>query len=38
MKTNLVEVFHEQENPENQFPEFSYFMKGYKKYITNTSR
>ena len=27
-------VFHDRENSENQFSEFSYFMKGFKKYIS----
>ena len=31
-------VFHEQENSESQFSEFSCFMKGYKKYMTNISQ
>ena len=26
-------VFHDRENSENRFSEFSYFMKGFKKYI-----
>ena len=31
-------VFHDRENSENRFSEFSYFMKGLKKYIMNISR
>ena len=31
-------VFHDRENCENQFSEFTYFMKGLKKYIMNISR
>ena len=31
-------VFHDRENSENRFSEFSYFMKGFKKYIMNISR
>ena len=31
-------VFHDRENSENRFSEFSYFMKGIKKYIMNISR
>ena len=30
-------VFHDRENSENQFSEFSYFMKGFKMYIRNIS-
>ena len=30
-------VFHDRENSENQFSEFSYFMKGFKKYIMDIS-
>ena len=26
-------VFHDRKNSENRFSEFSYFMKGFKKYI-----
>ena len=37
MKTNR-KVFHDRENSENRFSEFSYFMKGLKKYIMNISR
>ena len=29
--------FHDRENSENWFSEFSYFMKGFKKYIMNIS-
>ena len=28
-------VFHDKENSENRFWEFSYFMKGFKKYVMN---
>ena len=31
-------VFHNRKNSENRFSEFSYFMKGLKKYIMNISR
>ena len=31
-------VFHDGENSENRFSEFSYFMKGFKKDIMNISR
>ena len=31
-------VFHDRENSENRFSEFSYFMKRFKKYIMNISR
>ena len=31
-------VFHDRENSENRFSEFSYFMKGLKKYNMNISR
>ena len=31
-------VFHDRENSENRFSEFSYFMKGFKKYTMNISR
>ena len=31
-------VFHDRENSENRFSEFSYFMKGLKKYIITISR
>ena len=31
-------VFHERENSENRFSEFSYFMKGFKEYIMNIYR
>ena len=31
-------VFHDRENSENRFLEFSYFMKGFKKYIKNIYR
>ena len=30
--------FHDRENSENRFSEFSYFMKGFKKYIMNIYR
>ena len=31
-------VFHDRENSENRFSEFSYFMKGFKNDIMNISR
>ena len=31
-------VFHDRENSENRFSEFSYFMKSFKKYIMNIYR
>ena len=31
-------VFHDRENSENRFSEFSYFMKSFKRYIMNISR
>ena len=31
-------VFHDRENSENLFSEFSYFMKGFKEYIMNIYR
>ena len=31
------EVFHDGENSENRFSEFSYFMKGFKKYVIDIS-
>ena len=31
-------VFHDRENSENQFLEFSHFIKGFKKYIMSISR
>ena len=34
----IRKVFHDRENSENQFSEFSYFVKGIKKYIMNISR
>ena len=33
-----MKVFHDRENSENQFSEFSYFMKGFKKDVINISR
>ena len=38
MKTNSIAVFHDRENSENQFSEFSYFMKYFIKYIMNISQ